>query len=202
MDLIRIEVEETPKWFVWPKRNKESKSSRSGKNVSHGKSISSSDGNSISRPGLLLSRNSSAMPQKITNLTNVNSNRKQNLTGQRMTLAQSESARQYRQRELLYRSITGTELINIPSSEPSSYVMRCHIAARVDNEQRVVGSAPSSSQTFKILSISKKPLESGDDEDFDLTNSVILTCRQSRPQPTVALSHSTKTGDTAVKGVH
>lgn len=63
--------------------------------MNYGKSTSSSGSNSISRPGMLLSRNSSvaisAMPQKIANLTNVNSNRKQNLMSQRMTLAQSGS---------------------------------------------------------------------------------------------------------------
>lgn len=79
--------------------------------------------------------------------------------------------------------------------------MRCHIATKFDSEQRVVGSAPTNSQTFKILSISKKPLESGDDDDFDLTNSVVLNCRQSHPQSTAVLFQSTTTGDT-VKEVH
>ncbi|CAG9540865.1 unnamed protein product [Cercopithifilaria johnstoni] len=196
----RIEVEEAPKWFVWPKRNKESsKSSRNEKNMSHEKSSSSSGNNSISRPDILL-------PQRITNLTNANNNRQHNLNY--MALAQSENdntvmvqsgARQHH--ELHYRNVIGTELINTPNSQPSSHIMRCHIATTVDSEQCIAGSAPTISQTFKILSISKKPLENCDDDDLDLTNSVISNCRQSHSQPTVLLSQSATAGDT-VKEVH
>uniref|UniRef100_A0A0R3RH28 Uncharacterized protein n=1 Tax=Elaeophora elaphi TaxID=1147741 RepID=A0A0R3RH28_9BILA len=216
----RIEVEEAPKWFVWPKRNKENKSSRNEKNiVSHGKSSSSSNTNGISPPHILPPKKSSvaipAVPQVITNLTNVNNNRQQNSMVQhnssRMTLTQSvndnsvivqSDARQHWQRELHYRSVTGTEFINISSnSEPSSYIMRCHIASRIDSEQCIAGSAPAASQTFKILSISKKPLENGDDDDLDLTNSVISNCRHSHSQPAVLLSRTTTGGET-VREVH
>ncbi|KAL3994494.1 hypothetical protein ACH3XW_21950 [Acanthocheilonema viteae] len=205
----RIEVEEAPKWFVWPKRNKESKSSEIGKNMNHGKSSDSAGNNSVSPPDILLSRNPSV--KKIANLTNGNNKRQQNLIGQHdfscMTLTQSgndnsvivqSDACQHRQRELQYRSVTGTELINISNSEPSSYIMRCQITTRIDSEQRI---APSTSQTFKILSISKKTLENGDEDDLDLTNSVISNCRQLHSQPTVLLSQPATAGDT-VKKVH
>lgn len=79
--------------------------------------------------------------------------------------------------------------------------MRCHIATRIDSEHRISGSAPTTSQTFKILSISKKTLESGDDDDLDLANTVISNCRQSHSQPTVLLSPPTTAGDT-IKKVH
>uniref|UniRef100_A0A1I8EK81 Uncharacterized protein n=1 Tax=Wuchereria bancrofti TaxID=6293 RepID=A0A1I8EK81_WUCBA len=190
----RIEVEETPKWFVWPKRNKGSKSS--GNDMTDG-NVSSSSGNNnlISCPDILPSKNLpvavSAVPHNITKLAKANNNRQQNLVRRHnlsgMTLLQSESnntvtiksdTRQHRQREVHYHTMIGeaisTELTNISNSEPSSYIMRCRIATKVDSEYRILGSVPNTSQTFKILSVSKKTLESGDDDDLDLANSVIL----------------------------
>ncbi|EJD76279.1 hypothetical protein LOAG_16744 [Loa loa] len=212
----RIEIEETPKWFVWPKRNKESKSSRNEMMIRS----SSGNNNLISPPDTLPSKNPpvavSAIPQNIINLTNTNNNWQQNLVEQdnlnRITLVQSRSddtmmqsgARQHRQHEMHYHTVTsaGTsaELINISSSEPNSYIMHCHIATRADSEHHISGSVPTASQTFKILSISKKTLESYDDDDLDLANSVISSCRQSRSQPIVLLSRPTA-GD-AIKKVH
>uniref|UniRef100_A0AAF5PWW8 Uncharacterized protein n=1 Tax=Wuchereria bancrofti TaxID=6293 RepID=A0AAF5PWW8_WUCBA len=146
----RIEVEETPKWFVWPKRNKGSKSS----------------GNDMTDAV-------SAVPHNITKLAKANNNRQQNLVRRHnlsgMTLLQSES-----NNTVTIKSAISTELTNISNSEPSSYIMRCRIATKVDSEYRILGSVPNTSQTFKILSVSKKTLESGDDDDLDLANSVIL----------------------------
>uniref|UniRef100_A0A7I4KPU5 Uncharacterized protein n=1 Tax=Brugia malayi TaxID=6279 RepID=A0A7I4KPU5_BRUMA len=112
----RIEVEEAPKWFVWPKRNKVSKSSEND-----------------------MIDAVSAVSHYIMKLANAINNRQQNLVWRhnlsRMTLLQSES----------------NNTLTIKS-----------------------GSVPNTSQTFKILLVSKKTLESGDDDDLDLANSVIL----------------------------
>uniref|UniRef100_A0A915PPT0 Uncharacterized protein n=1 Tax=Setaria digitata TaxID=48799 RepID=A0A915PPT0_9BILA len=251
----RIEVEETPKWFVWPKRNRASKSLTKDKKVNDDESSTSSGNNFISRPDMLTSKNSSTAITMVPrnnaeDLRNSNNNSQQNLIGQPnlsdMASIQSgqdnlvqqsgqsgkmlqfsdtvpalrgnqcgssavsspldiKGARQQWQREVHYRTLTNAatagELINISNSEPSSYIMHCRIATSVDSEHRISGSAPATSQTFKILSISKKTLENGEDDDLDLTNYVISNCRQLHSQPTVLLSRPTTAGDT-VKEVH
>lgn len=64
--------------------------------------------------------------------------------------------------------------------------MRRRAASNVEKGHHISGSAPAASQTFKILSISKKIWESGDDDDYlDLENCVILPCRQPYSNPAV-----------------
>ncbi|VIO94394.1 Uncharacterized protein BM_BM8946 [Brugia malayi] len=154
----RIEVEEAPKWFVWPKRNKVSKSSEND-----------------------MIDAVSAVSHYIMKLANAINNRQQNLVWRhnlsRMTLLQSESNNTLTIKSDIDSATCcdrNTELTNISNSEPSSYIMRCRIATKVDSEYRISGSVPNTSQTFKILLVSKKTLESGDDDDLDLANSVIL----------------------------
>ncbi|MCP9261996.1 hypothetical protein DINM_005298 [Dirofilaria immitis] len=91
------------------------------------------------------------MPKKVTKLVNANNNLQQNLMGQHnlsyTTPAQSRSnnemiiqsdVRQHRKYDMQYRivtsAITNKELASISNSEPSSYIMRCHIATTVDSQ--------------------------------------------------------------------
>uniref|UniRef100_A0A0R3QKQ5 Uncharacterized protein n=1 Tax=Brugia timori TaxID=42155 RepID=A0A0R3QKQ5_9BILA len=179
----RIEVEEAPKWFVWPKRNKVSKSSEN--DMIDGNILSSSGNNNlIFCSDILPLKNLSS----VSALANAINNRQQNLVWRhnlsRMTLLQSESNNTLTIKSGQYTATSdidsatccdrNTELTNISNSEPSSYIMRCRIATKVDSEYRISGSVPNTSQTFKILLVSKKTLESGDDDDLDLANSVIL----------------------------
>ncbi|OZC11184.1 hypothetical protein X798_01600 [Onchocerca flexuosa] len=218
----RIEIEETPKWFVWPKRNKENKHVTDDKHTNHDDSSKSSANNLISKPEMLPNPSiaAPAMSQNTTNLANASNSPQQNLMGQHnlnhMTSAQSGSEntttqsdiKKHRQHDVQYRTTnsvtTSTELINIPSSEsnshtilnsePSTYLMRC--------DDRISESAPTTFQTFKILSISKKTLEnSGDDDDLDPANYVVSNCRQSHSQPIKLLSGPTTTND-MIKEVH
>ncbi|VDK73561.1 unnamed protein product [Onchocerca ochengi] len=218
----RIEIEETPKWFVWPKRNKDNKQTMDDKKMNHDESSRSSANNLISKSENLPNPSIAvpAMPQNITNLASANNSPQQNLMEQhnlnQMILTQSGSdntalqpdVKKHRQYDVQYCTVTSvatnTELIDIPSSEsnshiipnsePNSYHMRC--------DDRISESAPSTFQTFKILSISKKTLEnSGDDDDLDPTNYVVSNCRQSHSQPIKLLSRPATTSD-MIKEVH
>ncbi|VDN02231.1 unnamed protein product [Thelazia callipaeda] len=250
----RIEVKESPKWFVWPKRSKRNNRVKKEETVNdtEASAISSScncnssfDKRTSEAAKIPQQPSVSSLTDGNTKFTMTNSNRNVSTTTQTVPshtkvlqlvdaatntlsltnddfgplhtekLISSHSDIKDKQKQgtdhstLISSTLINTEVSSLSGSETKSCAVQFQAAISIGDEGRskISDSTPATSQTFKILSISKKSMESGDDDDLELMNYVMLNCRQSQSQPIVLLTPSssakpTEVNSNTVKEVH